>query len=92
MRVYIAGPISGHLNYRKKFAEAEKKIQDAGHVVINPAFLPCGLGSNEDYMHICFAMIDKCDAIYLLDGWENSTGAKCEYVYAVRNGRRIFFQ
>lgn len=92
MRIYIAGPISGHLNYRKKFNAAEKLLQEAGHVVINPAFLPCGLGDNEDYMHICYAMIDKCDAVFMLYDWRYSKGAKCEHEYAKKENKQVFYQ
>lgn len=43
MKVYLAGKITGDPNYREKFAEAAKKLEErAGVTVISPtaAFLP----------------------------------------------------
>jgi hypothetical protein len=34
-------------------------------------------------------MLECCDAIYMLKGWENSEGAKEEYVYANKLGLKI---
>ena len=71
MIIYIAGPITGIYDYRDKFAAAEQALIKKGHIPINPAYLPNGLGKTETYMHICHPMINVSDAIYLLDGWEN---------------------
>ena len=37
---------------------------------------------HKDYLHICFAMIDVCDAVYLLPDWKASKGARMERIYA----------
>lgn len=38
MKVYLAGKITGDPNYREKFAEAAKKLEErAGVTVISPA-------------------------------------------------------
>ena len=57
MKVYIAGKITGDRRYRAKFREAAKALEEAGHVVLNPATLPDGL-DDVDYMRICMAMVD----------------------------------
>lgn len=54
MKVYIAGKITGDRRYRAKFREAAKALEEAGHVVLNPATLPDGL-DDADYMRICMA-------------------------------------
>ena len=82
MKIYISGPITGWEGYEKKFAEAEKALKEQGKIVINPAHLPGGLGDCETYMHVCFPMIDVCDAIVMLDGWKNSCGSCMEWGYA----------
>ncbi|MGB8452749.1 MAG: DUF4406 domain-containing protein [Anaerocolumna sp.] len=89
MKIYIAGPITGHMNYRKHFAAAERCLRRKGHIIINPSFLPDGL---KDYMDICYSMIDQADAVYMLTGYENSVGAKEELIYARLKQKKIFFQ
>ena len=82
MKIYIAGPITGLFDYRKNFKEAEQELIAKGHTVINPAYLPIGL---KDYMPICKAMIDQCDTVYFLKGWDVSIGALEEYEYVENN-------
>ena len=87
MIVYIAGPMSGIEDYnRPYFFKAEGELRAMGHKVLNPAVLPTDL-PDEAYMPICLAMIDQCDAVCLLDGWEQSQGAVLEAVYAQRCGK-----
>lgn len=68
MKVYIAGKITGDRRYRAKFREAAKALEEAGHVVLNPATLPDGL-ADADYMRICMAMVDAA-AMYPMP-WVN---------------------
>lgn len=38
--VYLAGKITGDPFYRSKFYEAQKKLEEGGFIVVNPALLP----------------------------------------------------
>ena len=49
-------------------------------VVLNPARLPEGM-EPEDYMRICFAMIDSADLVMFLPDWADSQGAQLEMKY-----------
>ena len=80
MKVYIAGKITGDPGYRDKFAAAEIQLGWPGHTVLNPAELPSGM-SREDYMRICFAMIDVADAVVFLPDAADSAGARLERAY-----------
>lgn len=91
MKYYIAGKITNNPNYRQQFAEAEKQLLQEGHHVMNPAALPYGF-DYEDYMTVCFAMIDVCEALYMLDGWTDSPGANREHERARATGKRIDYQ
>ena len=82
MIIYIAGPITGVENYQENFAKVERELTNEGHVVLNPAKLPQGLGDLETYMHICLPMIAVADAVVMLPGWEKSLGANREYGFA----------
>lgn len=84
--VYIAGPITGHENgNREAFFGAEQLLKQQGHIVLNPHCLPAGL-TEFQYMDICLAMLRSSDAIYLLDGWQNSSGAIVEFELAKKLG------
>ena len=48
--------------------------------MLNPAELPGGM-SREDYMRICFAMIDVADAVVFLPDAPESAGARLEMAY-----------
>lgn len=92
MIIYIAGPITGNENYSKDFANAEKILSANGrNTVLNPAILPTGL-SWEECMPVCFAMLDICDAVYFLEGWEHSRGARLEFERATKRGMRLIFE
>lgn len=90
-KVYIAGKIGGDPRYKEKFEEAEKNLLSSGYIVLNPAVLPEGF-EHHQYMHICFAMIDVCDTVYMLRDWKDSKGASAEFAYVVRNGKKIMYQ
>lgn len=83
MIIYIAGAMTGKFNYKEKFMEAERKIKELGHIVVNPAYLPEGL---LDYFEINKAMIDQCNGIYVLSGSEYSVGTMKEVAYCRSKG------
>ena len=90
-KIYIAGKITGEENYRQKFKAAQDELEARGYRAMNPAILPPGF-DYEDYMRICFAMIDVCDAVYMLDNWRDSPGAMREHEYASRAGKDIVYE
>lgn len=89
MIVYLSGPITGTENYERNFAEAEAELIRQGHIVLNPAILPPGLGDCDKYMQICLPMIDVADAVVMLGGWKNSRGACREWGYALASDKHI---
>ena len=84
-RIYISGPITGVNNFGFNFSEAERKLQEKGHEVINPTKVELLLpkGTYEEYMKVDMLLLDMCDTIYMLKGWEKSCGANREYGYAL---------
>ena len=91
MKIFISGPMTGIKNFnRRKFNKIARKLSKK-HIVLKPAILPDGL-KHEEYMKIDKAMVNVCDAIYMLKGYEQSKGAVEEWQYARRNDKRIFFE
>lgn len=85
MRMYISGPITGIPNYHQIFDEAKLKLMEKGYKdVINPAELDAVFtdAQYEDYMDVCFKLIDMSDIILLLKGWKDSEGCRREVQYA----------
>lgn len=92
MIIFISGPITGVMNYREKFKVAVRYLEERGHIALNPALIPSGLKDHKAYMNICLAMLNEAEAIYMLKGWENSTGAVEVHNLAVSKGLRVFRQ
>lgn len=92
MKIYIAGPMTGYKDFnRPAFKAFALKLSLDGHVVLNPAVLPDGL-TQAQYMDICLAMLRCAQAIYLLDGWEKSSGARAEKALAEKLALEIIYQ
>ena len=89
MIVYIAGPMKGRpdLNH-PAFMAAEAKLASLGYKVLNPAKLPQGM-SPDWYMPRCLDMVNSCDVLAHLPGWEGSAGATIEVLFAEYQGKRI---
>ena len=89
MRIYLAGPITGVEGYRGRFAVARRQCETKGHRVMDPSVLPEGFDW-QDYMPICLAMLQCCEAICLLPGWEQSRGAQKELRMALYWGKTVY--
>ena len=89
MKVYISGPITGVDNFLENFNNAELYLKNHGCEVVNPAKINQNMPADttyEEYMKIDLAMLDMCDAIYMLNGWQDSKGANREFGYAWAKG------
>lgn len=88
-KIFISGKVTGDPNYKEKFAKMEEELKGMDYIVLNPTILPEGL-EWEEYMRITLNMLHICDAIIMLEDWEESKGAKIELEYATKNEKVIF--
>lgn len=94
-RVYISGAITGTTDYLQRFAKAEEELTKQGFSVINPAKVNAQMPGDttyEEYMQMSFTMLDMCDYIYMLKGWNTSRGANRELGYALGKSKNIMYE
>ena len=92
-KIYISGKITNNANYKADFEAAELALKIAGFQPVNPAEekLPDG-ATWADYMRHDIKLLCDCDAIYMLDGWQESAGAKIEHKLARNLGIEIIYE
>lgn len=81
MRIYIAGPMTGHADMNfPTFHAAAVQLRAIGHEVVNPAEINAEETANSwaACMRSDIAELVKCDALALLPGWHKSKGATLE--------------
>ena len=95
MKIYISGKISGTdlTETRKRFAAVAKVMKRLGVEPVNP--LENGLSEHDTWKaHMLKDIADllQCKAIYMLQGWEESKGARIEYYIATEIGMHIMYE
>lgn len=100
MLIYVAGPYSAptpelvDANIANA-GDAAITLWRQGHAVICPHLNTARMEDSLDYETVLagdFVMIARCDALYMLQGWEKSPGATREHVYAKDRGIPIFYE
>ena len=88
MRIYIAGPMSGHEDYnRPAFAAKAQELEEAGHTVFNPGAIACDESNYRSLLAMDLQWIAlHAEAICMLPGWEGSKGARAEHALAFAIG------
>ena len=92
--VYLSGKITNNEHYKKDFASAELFLSQMGYIVINPANLDdiCPNLSYEQYLQICYRLVDIADIVFMVSGWQKSKGANAELTYAKSLGKKVMYQ
>jgi len=94
--IYVSGPVTNNKNATEQFEDADKFIRKIGHIPLNPIRIDPPHPFKKDkwlyYMRKSIELLMKSDAIYLLSGWEKSSGAKIEFDLCVKLGIPIYFE
>lgn len=103
--VFVSGPYTAPTReeIKKNIAIAEEigqRILAAGHIPIIPHKISSfwdEKGPLTDWQHddwltkFCLPLMHRCDAVFMVPGWEKSTGASREYLEAGSRGKPIYF-
>ena len=83
MKIYISGDTDAE-DYGERFMEAEETLTGRGHTVVNMAAMEQLYPelSQEECMMLNFGLIDICDVVYMLEGWDESGQSMREFCYA----------
>jgi hypothetical protein len=104
MKIYVAGPMSPSAwgfteipedwdwNHPAFFRTAAE-LRCAGHIVVCPAELhePSSEVPWDWYLRRDLKVLVDCEAIVMLDLWENSKGAQLEHHVAKALGMQVFY-
>ena len=97
MRIYLSGKITGREkeDYTRQFARAESFYKTGGFDVVNPVKIGEEIlkqnpsATWNDFMQEDLKALRTCTHIVLLEGWEESKGAKVEKAEAEKLGLEI---
>lgn len=94
MKCYIAGPMTGYegLNF-PAFASTARRLRAIGYEVISPAEVNPDLNADWlECMLVDIKLVSECNVIYMLYGWQNSSGAQIEHRVAKKLNLKIIYE
>lgn len=95
--IYVAGPLTGpnegiNTQIARHYA---LKLFEKGHTPIVPHtnndYCPLDMEHYRQAMHCCLDLIHRVDAVFMIPGWEQSLGARCERYAAYATGRTVYY-
>jgi hypothetical protein len=98
--IFISGPyraatVHGIVENIRRAETAAIKCWQMGYAVICPhknTALLDGVLPDEVWLAGDIEMLSRCDAIYMMAGWEQSTGARAEHEFAIKMGMGIIYE
>lgn len=95
MRIFISIPVSNQdeNRQREKADRIKLALSKRGFDVVNPFEIYPGENPQHiDYILADLRELDKCDAIYLCKGWQNSKGCQLEREFAELYRKKLMFE
>lgn len=96
MKIYISGQITGLgvEEAKAKFDKGEKALTVQGYIPINPIKVNTPIEGKtwKEYMLDDIKLLFDCEAIFLLNNWRTSKGARIEYLIAKETGMTILME
>jgi uncharacterized protein DUF4406 len=97
MLIYVAGKYSGDIDANIAAArQVAIALWEKGHAVICPHLNSAHMEQDckatwQDYLDGDMNMVSRCDALVMLEGWQDSKGANMEHEYATSLGMPIYY-
>lgn len=92
LRVYIAGPMTGHPDLNLPAHRAETvRVAALGHEAVSPAAIIDQSLAKPDCLRAAIGLLLSCDAIQLMPGWERSEGVRLELAVAKAVGLTAWY-
>lgn len=101
--IYVSGPMTGYKNFNfPAFDEAALNLMNKGWRPVNPANIDRAFGFDGkeeckvtkqmlgEFLSRDIIAISKCDAIFLMKGWQDSKGANIELDFAKLIGIEVY--
>lgn len=95
MKIYVSLPISGQDKFivQKRAWMAKEKMKNFGHTPITPFDVsPDEKATYAEHMGKDIQALLECEAVYFLQGWQNSNECQAEYEIARIYGKKIIFE
>ena len=101
VKVYVSGPVSNRAfeDTKQHFRRIAAELRSSGLTPVDPTLIEQSsspeenaLKGWEDFMREGIKLLMDCDAIYMLEGYEHSRGAKLEWQLADKLGMHIWYE
>lgn len=92
MRVYIIHSPSDSENYIDRTLQAERQLIESGDHVMNPLPDQNKHIGNEALNNIYGNLIEYCDMVYAMEGWDKTNTGNKEMTAAMLNRKTITFE
>jgi hypothetical protein len=98
MIIYTAGKYSGDVDANIAVARVYAiKLWEAGHVVICPHLNTAHMEKDSKVAYQAFLIgdceiISRCDAVFMLPGWQDSEGARRERNHAIFQNKVVYYE
>lgn len=93
--IFVSGKYTGDVKENMaKALEAGVEIINRGHTPVIPHTMFNGMDdivSYNEIMDCCIALIRQCDGVLFLEGWQDSNGARIEFLAANAFWRQLYF-
>ena len=96
--VFVSGKYRGNFIQRLvniwKARRVAKRLWKEGCIPLVPHLNSCmmdGVVTDEEFLDGCIKMLDKCDTIYMMEGFSRSHGATEELCHAMKTGKKVRF-